>query len=83
MAIIGIYGCRDAVVTLSPGTTCHTLVEIAAPAEWILAACWSIYLFAISMEMYSMEYVREGLLLEIEKKRTAVTYEAQALLSKS
>lgn len=82
LAITGIYGCRDAVVTLSPGTTCNKLVAVAAPAEWILAGCWAIYLFAISIEMYHMDIVREHLLLQMEKMRGgAAIYEARSLLS--
>lgn len=33
------------------------------------------------MEMYRMDQVREGLLLQIEKRKTAALYEAQSLLS--
>jgi len=82
--VIGIYGCRDALVVLRPGTTCHILVEIAAPAEWILAGTWTLYLVAISMELYYTEVVREDLLLQIEKSKTvADKYEAQSLLNSS
>lgn len=80
LAIIGIYGCRDALVVLNPGTTCNRLVEIAAPAEWILAACWTLYLIAISTEMYNIDTVREDLLLQIEKRRFLGMNEAQFLL---
>jgi len=83
LAVIGIYGCRDALVVLRPGTTCHVLVEIAAPAEWILAGTWAIYLVAISMELYHTEVVGEDLLLQIEKKNVVGKYEAQALLNSS
>lgn len=83
LALIGIYGCRDALKVLKPGTTCHKLVVIAAPAEWILAATWAIYLLAIAMELYRMEAIREDLLLQIEKRTMWNGHEGKPLLVSS
>lgn len=62
LAAIGIYGCRDILTVLDPGSTCNTLVKIAAPCEWILAARWIVYLLAVAGDLYYLEFVREDLL---------------------
>lgn len=62
LAVIGIYGCRDILTVLDPGSTCNTLVKIAAPCEWVLSTSWIFYLLAVAGDLYYMEFVRGDLL---------------------
>jgi Frag1/DRAM/Sfk1 family len=60
VAVIGIYGCRNPLQTLKRETTCYKLVTIAAPAEWTLSVSWVIYMFAIAMDLYYVDKVKEN-----------------------
>jgi hypothetical protein len=57
LALIGIYACS---ATVSNGEViftpqCYSLVSLAAPAEWILAWCWVVFLGTVACDTYHLK----------------------------
>lgn len=62
VAVVGIYSCQEPVGLLPETTYCWKMVAWAAPCEWILALCWSAYLYMVGFDLYHAEEVRESVI---------------------